>query len=67
MHYLPSDDEEYKEITELIQFEIQDDAKSKPVKKEKVIIVCPICNGSYFESHKRRHEKTKSHSLSKTI
>jgi len=27
MHYLPSDDEEYKEITELIQFEIQDDAK----------------------------------------
>ena len=35
--------------------------KAKMAQEEKVVIVCPVCNGSYFENHLARHIKTKNH------
>lgn len=51
--YYLNNKEKYKQYYE--------NRKAKMTQIEKVVIVCPVCKGSYFENHLARHIKTKSH------
>lgn len=53
--YYLNNKEKYKQYYE--------NRKAKKAQIEKVSIVCPICNCTYFENHLARHVRTKNHKL----